>query len=68
MSYSDYTPARKKYDAEFRPSARRWKDSFEEDVLVTYYSNPRIFSCRTERDDTKKPGVLYRDIEDDEDW
>lgn len=67
MSYINYTPARNKYDEEFRPSASRWDGLFEEDTLVTYYSNARIFSSRTERDDTIEMGVLYRHLEDDDD-
>lgn len=44
---------------------RRFDGMYEEDVKVTYYSNPRIFSHRTERDETMEMGVLYREIEDD---
>ena len=54
------------YSENFRPAASRWDGISEEDVKITYYSNPRIFSCRTERDDTIEMGVLYRHLEDDE--
>ena len=50
----------------FRPAVRRWGGKYEDDVKITYYSNPRIFSCRTERDDTKKPGKLLTDEEREE--
>lgn len=51
------------YSENFRPAARRWDGVYEEDVKITYYSNPRIFSCRTERDDTIKPGKLWTEEE-----
>lgn len=66
MSYYNYTPARNVNNEEFRPSARRWEGMYQEDTLVTYYSNTRIFSHRTERDDTIEMGELYTDIEDDD--
>lgn len=66
MPYNNYTPVKKEYGEDFRPSASRWDGLYEEDTIVTYYSNARIFSSRTERDDTVKMGKLYRHLEDDE--
>lgn len=54
------------YSENFRPAASRWDGIYEEYVKITYYSNPRIFSCRTERDDTIEPGELWTEEEFEE--
>lgn len=50
----------------FCPTPSRWEGLYDEDVKITFYSNPNIFSKRTERDDTMEPGELYREMEIDD--
>lgn len=48
------------------PSSRRFPGYEVPQVRYAYSSPANYKSTRTERDDTKKPGVLYRDLECDD--
>lgn len=36
------------------------------DIITTFYTNPRIFSNHTERDEMQAEGILYKGTVDDE--
>lgn len=48
-----------------RPIAHWEGDSTIQTHLTTYYANAKIFSYRTERDDTQAVGKLYKGTIDD---